>query len=217
MKLPREEVNRKLLHILSGTLIPLGIFYLPRIPGVWPHLPAAILAVLLLGSLVVEFARVRMPAVQKHFYRYAGAMLRSHEDRRLTGATWIFASSFICSVVFAAHAEIACMVIAIFILGDALAALVGQSVGRVRLGDKTLEGSLACFAVCLALLAGVFPFLPGVLNHWQGRLPFTTALAVALLTTLLELVPIKLTKTLTLNDNLVVPIAAGLLMLWLHP
>jgi dolichol kinase len=56
-----------------------------------------------------------------------------------------------------------------------------------------------------------------VLDHWQGRLPFSTVLAVALLTTLLELVPIKITKTLTLNDNLVVPIAAGLLMLWLHP
>ena len=30
-------------------------------------------------------------------------------------------------------------------LGDAAAALVGKSMGRIRIGEKTLEGALGCF------------------------------------------------------------------------
>lgn len=215
MPLAKEEINRKLLHILSGSLIPLGIFYLPRLSGVDWRLPAGILGGMLAVSVVVEFARFRVPAVQRLFYAVAGSALRSEENRRLTGATYIYASSFLCAVAFARRADIACMALSIFVLGDAAAAIVGQAFGRTRIGKKSLEGTLACFATCMILFYAVFPFVPGLMEPWGGHMPVMVALAASVATAVLELFPVRLSRSLTVNDNLVVPLVAGAVMLLL--
>ncbi|MBD3241832.1 MAG: hypothetical protein GF331_14685 [Chitinivibrionales bacterium] len=216
MPLAREEINRKLLHILSGSLIPLGIFYLPRLPGVDWRLPAGILGGMLAFSVAVEFARFHVPAVQRLFYAVAGSALRAEEDRRLTGATYIYASSFLCAVVFAQRLDIACMALSVFVLGDAAAAVVGQAFGRIRIGKKSLEGTLACFATCMLLFYAVFPFVPGLMKPWGGLMPLLVAMAASATTAVLELFPVRITQSLTINDNLVVPLATGGVMLALH-
>jgi len=217
MALSREEINRKLLHIVSGSLIPLGIFYLPWIEGIKRWVPAGILGGILVVFLAVEFARLRWPSMQRLFYAVAGHSLRSEESQRLTGATYIFASAFLCSVVFMHRPDIAFMVLSMFVLGDAVAALVGQAWGRIRIGKKSLEGSLGCFLLCLGLFYLAFPFVPGLLDAWGGHMPLAIALFASLATTLLELFPIRLPGRVVLNDNLTVPVATGVLMLWLYP
>ncbi len=215
MPLAREEINRKLLHILSGSLIPLGIFYLPELPGADWRLPAVILGSMLVVSVAVELARFRVPAIQRLFYAVAGPAMRSDENRRLTGATYIYASSFLCAVVFAHRPDIACMALSAFVLGDAAAAIVGQSFGRIKIGKKSLEGTLACFATCMVLFYGVFPFLPGLMTPWGGAMPVLVALVASVTTAVLELFPVRITRRLTVNDNLVVPLAAGVAMILL--
>ncbi len=217
MTLSRQEVNRKLLHVLSGSLIPLGIFYLPWLEGIGPAIPAAILGVILTAFLAVEFARLRWPPMQRLFFSMAGHALRKEESTKLTGATYIFASAFLCSLVFMDRPDIAAMVLCMFVLGDAAAALVGQAWGRIRIGGKSLEGSLGCFALCVALFYGAFPFMPGLLEAWGGRMPLVVVLVTSLATTLLELFPVRLPGRVVLNDNLTVPVVTGLLMLWLYP
>lgn len=220
MPLTKEEINRKLLHILSGSLIPAGIFYIPKIPGIpsWGEwLPMILLGAILAGLAGLEWARLRVPAVQKIFYTFFGATLRSEESKTATGATWIFAASFLCTLIFMKQPHISFMVICMFILGDAVAALVGISIGRIKIGKKSLEGSLACLALSLLLLLVVFPLVPGLLDAWNGRIPLGLALIAAFSNTIFELFPLKLTKTFTLNDNLTVPLITGVLMKFLYP
>lgn len=216
MVLTKEEVNRKLLHILSGTMIPAGIFYLPLVPGVPRWGPAVILAVLTVFSLGIEYLRLKSPAVQKIFYSFAGTMLRSEERTSLTGSTWIFASAFLCSILFAAHPYISFMVLSMFILGDAAAALVGISVGRIKIGKKSLEGSLACFVLSMVLLLVVFPRVPLLLDVWNGKMFLIVAVAGALSTTVFELFPVRISRKIVLNDNLTVPLFTGIIMLTVH-
>jgi len=76
-------------------------------------------------------------------------------DEKTTGATYINASALICSIIFKNHPQIAFMVISTFVWGDAVAALVGQSVAA-RNREQVSEGSLACLALWpYFLLCGV--------------------------------------------------------------
>lgn len=225
MPLKREEVGRKVLHIFSGTVIPAGIFYIPqysgrlswtpeKIPG-WVY-PAIILGLVFLVFFTVEFLRFRVGAVQELFKKYFGYMLRSEESKKTTGATHIVASGFLCSVLFRSYPHISAMVICMFIWGDAVAALAGQSFGRIRVGKKSVEGSLACFLLCLFTCYVIFPYVPGLLDVWDGRIPHVLAFSSSLLITLLELVPLRISKTMTINDNLFVPVVAGYVMILLQ-
>ena len=217
MPLTKEEINRKLLHILSGCCIPAGILYIPMIPGAADCLPMVILGVMLVLSIIIEIVRFKAPAVQKLFYSMVGSMLRTEENKKLTGSTWIFASSFICSILFYRHPHISFMVLNMFILGDAVAAIVGLSMGRIKIGKKSLEGSLACFILCLILFFGVYPHIPLLLDQWNGQVPVPLIFISSLSITLFELMPWRITKNLVINDNLTVPVVTGIIMLLLYP
>ena len=212
MALTAEEINRKLLHILSGCAIPAGILYIPLIPGASEFLPMIILGSLLFGSILLEQIRFRIPAVQKMFNSFAGSMLRSEEDRKMTGATYIFASAFICTIIFRDHPHISAIVLNLFILGDAVAAIVGLSIGRIKIGKKSLEGSLGCFLLCVILILFVYPHVPLLLDTWDGNAPLLMVLCVSLSITIFELFPIKIGKKFVIHDNLSVPIITGLIM-----
>jgi dolichol kinase len=224
MALRKEEITRKLLHLFA-LLMPAGIFYLPRF-NVPDAVPIGILAFLVVGSITVESLRFRIPAVQKIFFVCFGHLLRQEEDRKVTGSTYIMAAALLCSLIFINHKYISLIVLTIFILGDAIAAIAGLSIGRIKIGKKSLEGSLACFAVCMALFYGLFPYLPptfsnlsetagplGVMDAWGGKVPLILALAASLSTTVFELIPLRITKKLTINDNLAVPVITGGIML----
>ena len=79
------------------------------------------------------------------------------------------------------------------ILGDMSAALVGKMWGRTKLlGKKSLEGSAACFVVCV-LIALV-------------KLNPVIAIIGALVATIVELIPFPI------DDNLTVPLVSGAVM-----
>jgi dolichol kinase len=109
------------------------------------------------------------------------------------------------------------MVISTFVWGDAVAALVGQSIGRTKMGSKSLEGSLACLVLCLIFYSAVFPHVPLLLDKWSGTIPMAITIVASLCVTVLELVPMRITKSLTINDNLIVPVITGMVMIWLYP
>jgi dolichol kinase len=155
--------------------------------------------------------------VQKLFFSTVGGMLRKEESKSLTGATWIFISAFLCALLFRDDPHIAFMALSMFILGDAIAAVVGLSMGRIKIGKKSLEGALANFFLSLVLMTVVFPSLPQLLSSWNGVMPMAIAVVAALSTTLFELFPIRLGSKVVINDNLIVPIITGFLIKWLYP
>jgi len=217
MALSKEEINRKLLHILSGSLIPLGIFYIPELFKVPNWIPMLIIGVLLFISLVTELIRFKFPAIQKLFLSFAGSMLRPEENKKMTGATYIFGSAFLCTIFFYNQPHISFMVISLFIFGDAAAAIVGLSIGKIKIGKKSLEGSLACFCLCLLMCFFVFPYIPELLNKWNGTLPLSLVVLTSLSITVFELFPLRISKNIVINDNLVVPIVTGFIMLKVYP
>jgi diacylglycerol kinase (CTP) len=224
MALRKEEISRKILHFIFGTIIPLGILYVPwyaekqgwnTVPP-WT-VPSIILGVFLAGFVIVETLRFKVPAIQNLVYKIGGGFLRKEEEKKATGATYINASALICSIVFRNLPQISFMAISTFIWGDAVAALVGQSMGRTKIGNKSLEGSLACLALCLVFYLGVFPHVPLLLDKWSGRIPLPITIIASLCVTVLELVPMKITRNVTINDNLIVPVITGIVMVWLYP
>jgi dolichol kinase len=80
------------------------------------------------------------------------------------------------------------------VLGDTAAALVGKTIGRVRVLGKTLEGSIACFVVSFLFAWGVVGLDPSL------------AACGALTATLFELLPVPL------DDNFRIPLSAGYVM-----
>ena len=214
MALRREEITRKLLHLFA-LLIPISIFYIPRwsMPKI---LPVVLIAFFLAGSVLIESLRFRIPAIQKMFFKFFGALLREEESGKTTGSTFIFGAALLCSIFFLNYPHIAFIALFLFILGDAIAALVGQSIGKIKIGKKSLEGSLACFLMCMFLFYAVFPLFPGLLEKWGSIVPWQISVSVSLATTILELIPLRITPKFVLNDNLAVPVICGFLMLGLQ-
>ncbi len=181
--LSKEEINRKLLHVLA-VVLPAGIFYGPdffEVERIW----ACILA------LSLTFFSI----------------LRKEEKHQLTGATYLIAGGAICSLIsLQGEGAAACAFIGLtfFILGDAAAALTGKAFGRIKIGSKTLEGSIGCCLLCLVLGVFVFPELPGFLEGWGGELSLVQVLVLSFAVSLLELVPFKI-PGVEINDNLYVP------------
>jgi len=209
MKLEKQEINRKLLHLIA-LLMPIGIFYLPIIMEIPGWMPPVILGLLFLCSAILDKLRIKYVRIQKIYHRLFHLLLRSHEQTKTTGATYIIGGAFLCSVAFINLSYISFMVLTLFILGDGAAAIIGLSIGRTKILNKTLEGSLACFLMCMMLFAFLFPYVPFLFEK-SGKISIPLMIITSLSITLLELIPIKISNNRTINDNLYVPVLAGLI------
>ena len=210
MSLRPEEINRKLLHGLAVAL-PAGIFYGPDLLQVSQATASVIIGALFGLALLIETMRFRSPLVGALFRKWFGSMLRTRESRSLTGATYVMAGSFLCSLIALQEGlapAAAFLSLTLFILGDAVAALVGKAIGRIRIGDKTLEGALGCFTLCALLACLVFPRLQDFPEAWS----MPTLLLISALVAILELFPVRLGRW-SLNDNLYVPVCVTFIAL----
>lgn len=216
MSLTPEEINRKFLHGLA-VVLPAGIFYGPELFDLHQRMASVIIGGVFIASLLVETLRFRNPAFGSLFNKCFGSMLRTEETTTLTGATYVLGGSFLCSLIALQGSlapAAAFLALTLFILGDAAAALVGKAIGRIRIGDKTIEGTLGCFVLCVLLAWLVFPRLPEFPVVW-GELPLLHILLLAALVSILELFPLRLGR-LNLNDNLYVPVLVTLAALALR-
>lgn len=186
----KEEILRKLLHLLALS-IPFGILYLPK------TLATVLMLSTTISLIAIEILRKKVTFMKNLFMKLFGSFLREKEIVCFTGATFLLISGSICSLVFKKNITFLCL--SFIILGDAAAALVGMNFGRIRIGKKSLEGSLACAATCLAFW---FLFPAGV--------PFAKGFTIAVATAILELLPVRI------DDNLFVPIITGaILEIWI--
>ena len=205
--LPREEVNRKLLHGLV-VIFPLGVFYGPHLFSLEYSSLALVTFLLLVFSSVVELLRLKNDSFGQWFYSTFGSMLREEERKNFTGATYVAGAIFLCawmSTISPKFSACACFSLTLFILGDAAAALIGKSLGRISIGKKTVEGAVGCFIVSFLFAYFAFPQLPNFLEKWGGEMSFFQACVVGLSISLLELFPAKIGR-FKLNDNLYVPV-----------
>jgi dolichol kinase len=179
-----QEILRKSVHITVSLSAIAIVWYLPTTIARVLFCSAAIIAV------TIDVLRLRVPAVQRIFTRYFASLMRSHESRRITGATTLAIGVAVVVLLFPKTFAVAGLLYAG--LGDAAGALVGRAIGRHKFPwGKSLEGSIAF--LCVAFIIGWV--LPGI-----GFLP---ALIAALAVTPIEAAP------LSFDDNLIIPICGA--------
>ena len=140
----RRELARKAIHLSSAT-VPIFLAF-----GGTRAVALLVLGLLALIASCIEVARALSPSVASRFDALFLPLLRLHESRRVTGATWLLASMF--AAVLLLPRDIAIMATWAAAAGDAAAALVGMRYGKHRSArdGKSLEGSVACLLVTLA-------------------------------------------------------------------
>lgn len=194
----RAELIRKALHVMA-LVLPLGIVLVGR-PGA-----ALVLVPLATLGLGLDVARQRVPAFRRLLLGIFRPIMRPSEVPPpgapivLNGAVWMCLAAALCAVLF--EPVVAACALAILMVGDAAAALVGRRFGRTRYpgSEKSLEGTLA-FVAAGALAAWPFAALA------EPSLPLGVLMAGTVSAAVLEALP------LPLNDNLSVPLLTGALL-----
>ena len=185
-----KRLYRMLWHLVGGSFFPiLSIFVTRKI------------LLLSLGSISliifsIEAARFFYPKFNEIIYRRLHPVLKEDEKIGLTGTTYLLVAALFVFAFF--EKEIAAISLLFVSVGDLTAVIVGKRYGHIRVFNKSIEGSIACFLSCI-LIGAVFYFL-GFIGS------FIVILAGAAAATLIELLPTRI------NDNLTVPVASAVVM-----
>jgi dolichol kinase len=177
-----QERGRKAVHLFSS-VIPLGYW------AIGPELGIPLLIALAGAMILFEVVRIYLPWGRVLYERYFGYVTRPHEYRRPSGAPYVFIGYLLAALLYSP--TIAILVMLFTSIGDTAAALIGQRYGKIRLGSKTLEGTLACFFVCLLLTI-------------PAPLTLPASLVGAAVAALAELI-----RWPFLNDNIAIPVLSG--------
>jgi glycerol-3-phosphate acyltransferase PlsY len=183
-------LKRGLFHLFGGLSLAIIGFSLPQMFLV------ILLSLATFTFLALELVRLKTPAINRRFLALFQPLLREKEAAHLTGASYILIAALISFLVF--PKDIAVLSLSFLAVGDAVAGIVGEQVGGRRLFGKTLVGDFACLIACLAV---------GVIFHYAGlAIPLLAALAGSLSATIMEALP------LPIDDNLTIPLFAGIVM-----
>jgi dolichol kinase len=186
--------TRSLVHALNGilALVILQAFLTPASM-------IAISLVFCLWAWSMEIGRRRSPAVNAFLMKVFGPIAHPHETHKINSATWYCTALLALSLT---ASPMACsLAIIVLGVGDPAAAFIGRRWGRTRLATgRSLEGAMGFvgFATVAAMttLAVYYPQL-GI-----GEM-VALSLAAAIAGAVAELL------TATLDDNLVIPLAAA--------
>ncbi len=136
----KAELLRKSIHLISLS-IAIIYYYITK------ELALKLLIPFTLLSLVLDLARYVSPAYRKFLYSYFGFMLREHEINSeqitLSGATYVLIAATLTILFFPKVFVI--LGIAVLIIGDIFAALLGRKFGKHKFLFKSLEGTTAFF------------------------------------------------------------------------
>lgn len=124
------------------------------------------------------------------------SLFKKQEKRKISGIFLFLISCLFILVFF--EKNIAILVLSLFIIGDNLAEIIGINYGRIKLiGNKTLEGSFACFSSCFFTGLLLTKFLP---------ITFFKIFVTSSIISLIELFSYRI------DDNLTIPIITAFLL-----
>ncbi len=189
-----QEVRRKLVH-LSSLWMAAALLLLPR------TFCAILFGVMTVLTVLVEYAYYqRVPVVWQCYDFFFGRMLRDYGEGKfhLSGGAPVLAAACLSALCF--EAPYSALAMAVMLLGDTAAALIGRKFGRHRFfNGKSLEGTLAfVFTGFAVVLIGSAAF-----GYSWG--PLVGGLLGVVAAALLELFNCEL----HLDDNLSIPLAVG--------
>ncbi|WP_457751857.1 diacylglycerol/polyprenol kinase family protein [Thermococcus sp.] len=204
----KRELKRKSLH-LTGLVVPLIYYLLGREAALTVTGIAFLLFVILEPFRIIEELRDNIKRRlriyvdndvferMENLERQIDEITRGHERNRVAAHIYFAAASFIVIYFFPMNTAVGAITVAT--LGDALAAIVGKSLGKHRFSNgKSLEGSLAYFISALVVLIPLVGFcgaavgaIGGTLAEFYNLPPddnFSNQLAVAVIIYLVSLI-----------------------------
>jgi len=195
----RNEIARKIIH-MSSFLIVIFIYFADKMTAC---LATGIFFLLVfIGNSALLYSKFRFLNDIK--VKYLSFLLRDNEKYGYVSSNWFLLGCFLSVLLFQKY--IAMLGITVLIFGDAFAALIGIRFGKHRFKNgKSVEGMLAFIGVSYLFLAG-----------------FAVALKPDIFFIIAALVSIPVvaifeiySKQLKMDDNLLIPILFGILMLFL--
>tara|TARA_Y100000994_G_scaffold85259_1_gene70447 strand:- start:122 stop:703 length:582 start_codon:yes stop_codon:yes gene_type:complete len=182
----KREVLRKIIHF-SSSVFAFMLFFL----GKSICIPLFIIIAILF--FVADFLRLKNQYVQNIYNIFFDVVTRNSEKNRITGASYVFLSIVLVTLLFDVKIAVASLLIMSF--ADPVASLMGRAFGNFIILNKTIEGSVSFFIVSVIVLS-VFDFSS------------ETILYVSIFCTLIELVSNKI----KIDDNLLVPLSSAVLL-----
>lgn len=183
------ELRRKIFHTI-GVIFPFITYYFDR------QFILKIFAIIIpfviffdYNNLLRYFIKIPPGSILKK-------LMREHEmiHGQLCGMSWLFLGYTIILVACDEYLVILAMTVLVFC--DAFAALIGQNFGKIKICEKTLEGTVT-FALVGCVIVEIFQhFLPGQFNS----LHLIIAVIVAAITELIS-------KNIRLDDNFSIPLS----------
>lgn len=185
----KKELFRKAIH-LSSLWIPAAIYFMPK------AILIPIFLIILTGNILLEYGNFkRYTWARKSFGVLFFKTLRNKETSRehfqFTGAIYVLLSALLCLCLF--DKGVAAIALTVMLISDSAAALVGRSIGKIKIyKNKTLEGTSAFF------ISAILVNLCLVALH-----PFTVISVIAcVVATLAEVYEDKI----EIDDNLSIPV-----------
>ena len=193
------HLTRKIWHMMMGLVI--AFVYLS---GMQVGTAVMVLGSVLGFDLLMETARLKIPAVNEKLMRIWGPVMRACEVDRVSGIPHYLAASLLAIAIF--PKPVAILSILYLACGDPIASLFGILYGHksYRLASgKSLIGTLAGVVTCM-LVSFIFLKTLPVSGGALFALTFIGGFAGGLA----ELVP------LDMDDNFTIPVISGF-VLWL--
>lgn len=186
--IPKSEYIRKLIH-LSNLIIPISYYYFFQDKRFF----LIILFFLVLAFLVIDLFREKNKYIKFFFNLFFNKMMRRHElNGALTGASWVMISAFVTILIFPKN--IAILSLIFMSIGDTVAGLAGRKIGKLKIGEKTVEGFVFGFLAC------------AVISFNYKLIPFSISIYGSLIGMIFEVLP------LPLDDNLKIPLSSASVM-----
>ncbi|MDD3159761.1 MAG: hypothetical protein PHQ98_02220 [Candidatus ainarchaeum sp.] len=184
-----RELRRKFFHILFGIILIILIYIL-----------GSFLSLIIIGSMLLIGLFISLLIMNKIHIPLISKIVEKVErqyEKKLPGyaAIMFFVAAIILLILFYNNPILAIASLMTTIFGDGIAAIIGKKYGKHFIINqehykKTIEGSLTLFlisTICMSFF-----------------IPLNIAIIAGLTATLIELLP--------LNDNLTVPISAGIII-----
>lgn len=193
--------TRKDLHIARKLWHILGVGFI-----LWLYITLPYKVVLGLGSLVtalviiLDYLRLQFAFFQKVVVFIMKPFMREEEKRNLTGLSFMCIGFWALILLF--PRDIVMLTILFVMFGDPIASWFGSKYGKDKIGDKSVQGFIACFVTCTVIAGGYLiysDFLP-------ERLIYATLLA-GLIGGISELIQVP-----KLDDNLTMPLISASLL-----
>lgn len=188
------HLERKLTHVF-GILLMVLIHHFVSLRTCWIVMLAGGVPLLLLDVL-----RHRVAVLQTFSLKVFGGIMRRREVRGITGTTYLLVGTALILAIFPHN--IVALSLLFLALGDPLASFVGVKYGSLKIvGKKTLEGSLAAYAICCLVAFCFYSWKQLMVEHI-----YIVSLLSGFIGATSEVIPLKI------DDNFVQPVLNACLL-----